>query len=78
MSERRSRRISAGSFLERANAGDVDVDGVAALYETDAVLANPPGRVTVGIEATRLVYEQLLATGRLSQVTFFPPSASAI
>ncbi len=63
-------------FLEGANAGDVD--GVVALYETDAVLANPPGRVTVGIEATRLVYEQLLATGRLSQVTFFPPSASAI
>lgn len=50
MSERRSRRISAGSFLERANAGDVDVDGVAALYETDAVLANPPGRVTVGLK----------------------------
>jgi len=26
------------------------------------VLANPPGRVTVGIEAIRGVYEQLLAT----------------
>ncbi len=47
-------------FLERANAGDVE--GVVALYETHAVLANPPGRVTVGIEAIRGVYEQLLAT----------------
>jgi len=30
-------------FLERANAGDVD--GVVDLYEPDAVLAFPPGRL---------------------------------
>ena len=30
-------------FLRRANAGDVD--GLVALYEPDAVLAFPPGRV---------------------------------
>ena len=30
-------------FLERANAGDVE--GLVALYEPDAVLAFPPGRI---------------------------------
>lgn len=33
-------------FLDRANAGDVA--GVVALYEADAVLAFPPGQITVG------------------------------
>jgi ketosteroid isomerase-like protein len=46
-------------FLERANAGDVD--GLVALYEADAVLAFPPGTVTVGREAIREVYAKLLA-----------------
>lgn len=49
-------------FVERANAGDAD--GLAALYEPDAVLAFPPGHVTVGREAIRSVYEQMLATVR--------------
>jgi len=47
-------------FVQRANAGDAD--GLAALYETDAVLAFPAGQVTVGRQAIRAAYEQLLAT----------------
>ncbi len=46
-------------FVERANAGDAE--GLAALYEPDAVLAFPPGHVTVGREAIRAVFEQMLA-----------------
>ncbi|HEY7595708.1 MAG TPA: nuclear transport factor 2 family protein [Actinophytocola sp.] len=46
-------------FVERANAGDVD--GMVALYAPDAVLAYPPGSATVGREAIRAVFEQLLA-----------------
>jgi ketosteroid isomerase-like protein len=46
-------------FLERANAGDVD--GLVALYEPAAVLAFPPGRLTVGHEDIRKVYAELLA-----------------
>jgi ketosteroid isomerase-like protein len=46
-------------FVERANAGDID--GMVALYEPDAVLAFPPGSETVGHDALRAVFEQLLA-----------------
>jgi uncharacterized protein (TIGR02246 family) len=46
-------------FVERANRGDPA--GLAALYEPDAVLAFPPGQLTVGRDAIRKVYEQLLA-----------------
>jgi len=46
-------------FLERANAGDAD--GVAALYEPDAVLASASGDVVNGAEAIRRMYEALLA-----------------
>jgi len=46
-------------FVERANAGDAE--GIAALYEPDAILAFPSGHVTVGQEAIRAAYEQLLA-----------------
>ncbi len=46
-------------FVERANAGDVD--GLAALYAPDAVLAFPPGAATVGREAIRAVLEQMVA-----------------
>jgi uncharacterized protein (TIGR02246 family) len=45
-------------FVERANAGDAE--GLAALYEPDAVLAYPPGHMTVGREAIRAVYERFL------------------
>ena len=47
-------------IVERVNAGDAE--GLAELYEPDAVLAFPPGQMTVGREAIRAVYEQLLAT----------------
>lgn len=47
-------------FLERANAGDVE--GLVALYEPDAVLAFPNGRVTIGHREIRQVYAQLLAS----------------
>jgi ketosteroid isomerase-like protein len=47
-------------FLERANAGDVD--GVVDLYEPDAVLAFPPGRLAAGRPAIREVYVDLLAS----------------
>jgi uncharacterized protein (TIGR02246 family) len=46
-------------FVERANAKDAD--GLAALYEPDAVLGFPPGKVTVGQEAIRSLYEQMVA-----------------
>jgi uncharacterized protein (TIGR02246 family) len=46
-------------FVERANAGDAE--GLAALYEPDAVLGFPPGQTTVGREAIRMVCEGMLA-----------------
>jgi len=46
-------------FVERANAGDAD--GLAELYEPDAVLGFPPGRTTVGRDAIRAVLEEMLA-----------------
>ncbi|GAA2348316.1 nuclear transport factor 2 family protein [Streptomyces cuspidosporus] len=46
-------------FVERANAGDAE--GLAELYEPDAVLAYPPGSRTVGREAIRAVFERMLA-----------------
>jgi uncharacterized protein (TIGR02246 family) len=45
-------------FVELANAGDAD--GLAALYEPDAVLAFPPGQTTRGRDAIRAVYEQMV------------------
>jgi ketosteroid isomerase-like protein len=47
-------------FLERANAGDVE--GLVALYEPTAVLAFPPGHLSVGHDQIRRTYQQLLAT----------------
>lgn len=46
-------------FVELVNAGDAE--GLAELYEPDAVLAFPPGQMTIGREAIRAVYEQLVA-----------------
>ena len=46
-------------FVDRANAGDAD--GLADLYEEDAVVAFPPGRVTTGRAAIRELYGQMLA-----------------
>ncbi|MFE6826475.1 YybH family protein [Streptomyces sp. NPDC057690] len=46
-------------FVERSNAGDAA--GVAALYEEDAVMAYPPGRLTVGRKEIRALWEKVLA-----------------
>ena len=46
-------------FVERANAGDAA--GIAALYEEQAVMAYPPGSVTVGRKAIRELWEKVLA-----------------
>lgn len=46
-------------FVERSNAGDAD--GVAALYEEDAVMAYPPGSQTVGRAAIRELWASVLA-----------------
>jgi ketosteroid isomerase-like protein len=46
-------------FVERAN--DRDAAGIAALYEEDAVMAYPPGLLTVGRAAIRALWETILA-----------------
>ena len=46
-------------FVERANAGDAD--GIAALYEEDAVMAYPPGQTTVGRAAIQALWEEVLS-----------------
>jgi ketosteroid isomerase-like protein len=47
-------------FLERANQGDVE--GLVALYEPEAVLALPDGRIAVGSEEIRQFYATLLGS----------------
>lgn len=62
MSEREQAKEPEGLarlFVERANAKDAD--GLAELYEPDAVLSFPPGQQTVGRDAIRAVYEQMVA-----------------
>ncbi|MFJ6750242.1 YybH family protein [Streptomyces sp. NPDC091266] len=51
-------------WVERANAGDAE--GLAALYEPDAVMAFPMGVEHVGREAIRAAFE-----GMLKHVTHF-------
>lgn len=46
-------------FVHCANAGDAA--GIAALYEQEAVMAYPPGAVTVGRDAIRELWEKVLA-----------------
>jgi uncharacterized protein (TIGR02246 family) len=45
-------------FVERSNAGDAE--GVALLYEEDAVMAFPPGSQTVGRAAIQALWEKVL------------------
>ena len=45
-------------FVERANAKDAE--GLALLYEEGAVVAYPPGAMTVGRQAIRALYEKML------------------
>ena len=46
-------------FIERANAGDVE--GLVALYESDAVLVAPGGQVISGSQALRKGFNRLLS-----------------
>ena len=46
-------------FVECANAQDAA--GIAALYEEQAVMAYPPGSQTVGRDAIRTLWEQVLS-----------------
>ncbi len=46
-------------FVERAN--DADAEGIALLYEPDAVMAYPPGRTTVGRAAIRDLWTEVLS-----------------
>jgi ketosteroid isomerase-like protein len=48
-------------FVERANAGDAE--GIALLYEEDAVMAYPPGQTTVGRAAIRALWKEILSHG---------------
>lgn len=48
-------------FVERANARDAE--GLAELYEPEAVLAYPPSRLTEGRDAIRAVYERMVTLG---------------
>jgi ketosteroid isomerase-like protein len=45
-------------FVERSNSGDAD--GVAALYDENAVMAYPPGQTTVGRAAIRELWAAVL------------------
>ncbi len=46
-------------FVERAN--QKDAEGIAALYEPEAVMAYPPGQITVGRAAIQALWERVLA-----------------
>ena len=48
-------------FVERANAKDAS--GIAELYEVDAVMAYPPGSMTIGRAAIAELWETVLAHG---------------
>jgi ketosteroid isomerase-like protein len=58
-------------FVERANEGDAA--GIAALYETEAVMAYPPGQMTIGRDAIRALWEKVLASKpHMEQETALP------
>jgi ketosteroid isomerase-like protein len=45
-------------FVQRANAGDAE--GIAALYEAEAVMAYPAGSQTTGRDAIRALWQKIL------------------
>ena len=47
-------------FVERVNAGDVE--GLLDLYDPEAAMAFPPGQLTVGHDALRRLFEQMVAS----------------
>ena len=61
-------------FVACANAGDAE--GLAALYEEHAIVAYPPGKVTVGRAAIRALYEQMVA--RRPNIRPEPPLATLV
>ena len=44
-----------------------DIDGMAVLFEPDAVVDNGEGRLTLGREAIRALFAKITATGRKFQ-----------
>ncbi|MCJ0902369.1 nuclear transport factor 2 family protein [Rhodococcus sp. ARC_M6] len=62
-------------FVEYANAGDPDA--VAGLYEEDAVMAFPPGSLTVGRSAIRDVIAQMLAAAPVFTVEKALPTVTS-
>ncbi len=48
-------------LVERMAAADAE--GMAALYEADAVIAYPPGQTTVGHQAIRAFYQAMIDKG---------------
>jgi len=48
-----------GLFVRRAN--EHDAEGLAALYEPEAVVVYPPGELTRGRAAIQLLYQRMLA-----------------
>lgn len=53
-------------LVSRQNMGDVD--GMAALYESEAVLGDGAGRLLHGQEAIRKFFRELVAMGRKFQM----------
>jgi len=53
-------------LISRQHAGDVD--GMAALYESESLLASGGGPLTHGREAIRELFAELVATGRKFQM----------
>ncbi len=48
-------------FVELVEAGDAD--GLASLYEPDAVIAFPPGRLSQGRDAIRAIWASIIDAG---------------
>lgn len=61
-------------FVERVNAKDAE--GIAALYEQNAVLGYPPGSVTTGRAAIESLFQAALPD--MASVTYEHPSPTLI